>query len=316
MPAFLISLCGLDADDWTLTGTALTPTNLVSDPRELDAATWTKQRCSVDANDAIDPDGTQLADKVKEDTSLGMHLVFSESFSLTASTEYVFSVFVKAAGRAQGQLCMVGPWYSPAVDQRIRYDLSDGSIYSSTSKITQSGIIDVGNGWYLVYGVTTPDVTSSRPIRLILSSRNGIDGYTGDGSSGQYFYSCEVIEGDFPSFANNPKELDVTITDNPPSATLEDDWLSNGIVYVPGANWEVRHIVRSIRQSSTVQRLRLQRPFVNPLTTVYMRPFCGGTWAECKTKYSNQINFRGHPRAPRLNPSLPRPTTQQVFAKK
>ena len=310
------SMCGLAVDDWTLKGTKLTPVNLVSFPNGLDNSAWAKTGSTVAADSITDPDGTQLADKLTEGNATGIHQVRSPIFTLTAATQYVFSVFIKAAGRSQGAIRLSRNWYSPAGPELLKFDLSAGSIISTTAKIVKSGIVDVGNGWYLVYGVTTAEVTVGERLTFRMYNSNGMNSYAGDGSSGLYFYHTEVLPGQFPTFADNSRELDVTITDNPPSAALEDDWLSNGIVYTPGPNWEVRHIVRSIYQSNPVQRLRLQRPFSTAVNTVHMRPFCGGTWGECKSKFSNEINFRGHPRAPRLNPSLPKPTTQQVFAKK
>lgn len=110
-------------------------------------------------------------------------------------------------------------------------------------------------------------------------------------------------------------ELVVAITSNPPAATLGADyfakaWIKKGT----GAAYEARDVIRSVNLGGGQQRFTLKRPF-SALTVGQVfefMPYCGGTWAECKTKFSNSINFGGHRHVQTVNPTLPsRETTQQ-----
>ena len=68
-------------------------TNLISYSEEFDNVAWSKTNASVTADAIISPDGTQNADKIVENTSLGVHRVF-ESITVAIAT-HTFSVFLK-----------------------------------------------------------------------------------------------------------------------------------------------------------------------------------------------------------------------------
>lgn len=137
-------------------------------------------------------------------------------------------------------------------------------------------------------------------------------------------YGCGLAEaawtfaGTLVSTSGN--EVVVSMTANPPGASLVNDYFAKAwVAKGSGATYESRDIIRSVDLGGGLQRFTLKRPFsaLSAGQAFTFRPYCGGTWAECRDKFGNTINFGGHRHVQTNNPSLPsRQTTQAAGGKK
>ena len=161
-------------------------TNLRIYSEQFDNAAWTKLRSSVSANatETTDPYGTNLADKLIEDTTAtNTHLV-SQLYSFTAGMTYTSSVYAKAGSRSQMALRFGDSGLAAG------FDLSSGTVLSASSGVTTK-ITALSNGWYRVSATETAVNTGSyaSQIQLMVS---GATSYTGDGTSGLYIFGAQL----------------------------------------------------------------------------------------------------------------------------
>ncbi|MBI3886163.1 MAG: phage BR0599 family protein [Opitutae bacterium] len=113
--------------------------------------------------------------------------------------------------------------------------------------------------------------------------------------------------------------LTLAVTSNPPGAVLGADWFAKGWVSKgAGGAYELKQIVRSADLGGGQQTFTLQRPFaaVAAGDVLTFMPYCGGTGAECETKFGNYLNFGGHPHIAGRNLSIPRRETTPTAGKK
>ena len=164
-------------------------TNVTTNSQIISAFTGT----TVSLDSGISPDGTQNADKLIEDTSTGIHItIFGGSLggSVDSST-FCVSIFAKAAERTRFIIFDNGQAAGAAVNY---FDLGNGT------KISGNGTIEnYGNGWYrcIIFPSKTDSTTANIQIRLINTGTN--DSYTGDGSSGIFFWGKQIEAGTYPT---------------------------------------------------------------------------------------------------------------------
>ncbi len=191
-----------DTTNWDTAGMLLEParTNLCIRSQEIDNASWTKTGILAfgsgsTANAIAAPDGTTTADLVTEDTSTGVHEA-SIAATLTVSTAYAISIFVKAGTRNKFRIAgrISGTW---SVFPQGIFDLSTSSVISSSGDRTAE-ITNVGGGWYrcTVYGTTTSIGTSGGILFNIIDSSNNTS-YTGNGTGGLYVWGAQLEAGTF-----------------------------------------------------------------------------------------------------------------------
>ena len=164
-------------------------TNVTTNSQIISAGTGT----TVSLDSGISPDGTQNADKLIEDTSNGTHITtFGGSLggSVDSST-FCVSIFAKAAERTRFMIFDNNQGAGAAINV---FDLGNGI------KISGNGTIkNYGNGWYrcIIFPSKTDNTTANIQIRLINTGTN--DSYTGDGSSGIFFWGKQIEAGSFPT---------------------------------------------------------------------------------------------------------------------
>jgi hypothetical protein len=164
-------------------------TNVTTNSQTIGAGTGT----TVSLDSGISPDGTQNADKLIEDTSNGTHITgFGGSLggSVDSST-FCVSIFAKAAERTRFIIFDNNQGAGAAINV---FDLGNGT------KISGNGTIEnYGNGWYrcIIFPSKTNNTTDNIQIRLINTGTN--DSYTGDGSSGIFFWGKQIEAGSFPT---------------------------------------------------------------------------------------------------------------------
>jgi hypothetical protein len=170
--------------------------NLVTYSEQFDNAAWTKTNISIVANSVRAPDGTLTADTWVENTSAGVqHAVnLASTVSASPNTYYTFSIYAKAAGRTRlyinfSDINFAGNAWNMDLSA-VTISLSSSGWTSGTSSAT---ITDVGNGWrrITITGQTTGSVTQVGPY-IYLADNSGTVNYTGDGTSGAYFWGAQV----------------------------------------------------------------------------------------------------------------------------
>jgi len=171
-------------------------TNLLLQSEAFDSANWTKFGGVVTANAIASPDGNTTADLFAEDTTTGLHDMYQVVTGLTGGATYTLSLYVKPAGRGWIELQMQDnlAWHNGQY-----YDLTNGVLGAQPAGVTAT-ITPLANGWYrLTYTVTLSAGATSATIYIVLANGDGIDSYTGDGTSGVYLWGAQLEQLPFAS---------------------------------------------------------------------------------------------------------------------
>ena len=176
-------------------------TNVVLNSEDFSNASWGKSYCSISANQTTSPDGTQNADKLIEDTSTGIHEVYSNTpFSLTVGVAYTKTVYAKSAERTQISLNFVTGGFGQGAS--VIANLSNGTLgtVNNVGGVTGSTatIINVGNGWYRISITMTPASTANFYADYS-PALNGAINYTGNGTSGIFIWGAQVEASSYPT---------------------------------------------------------------------------------------------------------------------
>lgn len=149
----------------------------------------------VSANVTTTPDGKTNADKLYEDTS-NTHYLY-QNIDLIAGMPYVGAIYVKAVERTKMQL-RLGNANMSSLSERANatFDLSTGTVVSSSVPESDRGIIDMGDGWYRVWVRATAVGTGVGYFFIYLADASGNIVYTGDGSSGIYIWGAQMSQTD------------------------------------------------------------------------------------------------------------------------
>jgi hypothetical protein len=177
-------------------------TNLILQNQSFDNASWTKANSSITANTVTSPDGTANADKLVEDSTVGVAHSVEQGFAKAASAiAYNTSVYAKSAGRTWLQIAV---YDGAATGNRYWFNLGTG-VLGSTAAIgagftsTSATITNVGNGWYRCSVQATSNTATNLTAVLYSTTGDTITSYNGDGSSGVYLWGAQVEAGTFPT---------------------------------------------------------------------------------------------------------------------
>jgi hypothetical protein len=148
--------------------------NIVADPNNIAATSWTKVGIDPLPNATVAPDGTTTAAIVREDAFNGQH--FAQQSLGTFSGARFVEGWIKAAGRTKGELQIVGVGGTAA----ITFDLAAKTITSSSGAAMMTEHAD---GWFKI--TSSANFTSaSISIQFQIFDDAGNASYTGNGSSG------------------------------------------------------------------------------------------------------------------------------------
>jgi hypothetical protein len=285
-PELVLDADDLTSDSWDLTATSaiigFSPENML--PVDDDFETnWTQiNGATTESNFIENPINENLdAARIIETVAAGSHeLVSTDAVYCVNGLTYKFSVYVKSAGR---DLTIKLPPALFSTTPTVNFDLTLGTVYSSSGTVDSSNIVGIGNDWYLCEVSAIADATgSSTLIKLCLAETPGVTSYTGDGNLGAYIYAPAFIETEHTtedeetfllaedsttgnhalSQSFNPiSDLDDYILEQSPTLFLDPNYttsdLENIIIQsedITGSNW---NIYRATRTANTV---------ANPLT--------------------------------------------------
>jgi hypothetical protein len=118
-------------------------TNLVLYSQQFDNAYWGQFLCTITANDAISPDGTQNADKIVSTLANSNNVVFRNNITGISGGSQTISFFAKAGTSSTARLQI----FDLTNVFSSEYNLTNGTTANTTAGATAT-IKLYGNGWY------------------------------------------------------------------------------------------------------------------------------------------------------------------------
>ena len=151
-------------------------TNLLLRSEEFET-TWSALNVTVSSNTTISPAGSQTADKITPAASNAAHLI-SQSATVTASTAYIASVYVKGDGAPFVQVAYDN---GSSVGAFVNVDLSNGAITrgplaSGGATNIVGSVASAGNGFYRISVGATHTGTAGRMLISVLPSGQSLAG--------------------------------------------------------------------------------------------------------------------------------------------
>jgi len=191
------------------------------------------QSATITSNAATSPEGVINATSFVENSATDRHRMQSNSISVTSGTAYTFSMFAKIKSGTR-LLCVNADFL---FNTRVYFDLVNGEVEGVDSG--SASIEDYGNGWYRCSATGTATTTQSSIIYIGLEDNTSDNGYTGDGTSGHYWYGFQCEAGRYPT--------SYIPTYGPAANRGADNCVKTGIGSLVGASeytifWEGSHI--------------------------------------------------------------------------
>jgi hypothetical protein len=159
--------------------------NLFTYTEQFENAYWVKIGASVSSNSITAPDGTNTADKLIEDTATTGHYLLSSAITTVVGINYTASVSVKKDTRDYIAL------YASEPAGGKYFNINSGTISTDIGNPVSSSITSLGDGWYRC-SITFAATTTSTTIRLMLADNTPDTLYTGNGTSGAYFWGADL----------------------------------------------------------------------------------------------------------------------------
>jgi len=165
-------------------------TNSQTYSEQIDNGVWGLGAITISANNTTSPDGTQNADKVVETATTARHELYGNSLSFNGNN--AISFYAKYAGRQF--FCALGG----GGGNGATFDLVNGTVATNTA--VSASIESVGNGWYRCIVIINFTGTNQMYYILRTTGSVGIETYTGDGTSGVYFWGAQTeLNSSYPT---------------------------------------------------------------------------------------------------------------------
>ena len=168
-------------------------TNLALYSEQFDNAYWTKLGATITANATTSPDGTQNADKLVEGLGFVQPSFYRTNIA-NSNTTYTKSIYAKSGERIW-LVTNIGNGINSA---RAWFNLSTGVVGTVNAGLTAQ-IQDAGNGWYRCTITREVVAFASSVIEFQIATSDGVEGYTGNGTSGLFIYGCQFEAGSYVS---------------------------------------------------------------------------------------------------------------------
>ena len=162
--------------------------NLLTYSEQFD--NWTVTNGSITPNIATAPDGTTTADKLVENSSTGNKEVNQGNVTYTSGTSLTISCFAKAAGRTRFRFAGTSERFDSGTN--AYFDLSTGTVVTTTGGMTSASITPYPNGWYRCTATMLPTSSGTSNVFITLVNTGTTSNYTGDGSSGIYLWGAQL----------------------------------------------------------------------------------------------------------------------------
>jgi hypothetical protein len=167
-------------------------TNLVTYSQDFSNGGWVKSRSTFTSNSIQSPSGLINMGYLTEDTTANNTHYMRDFLTLTDGVNYTLSVFAKAKER---DIICLGDNAAAQSNAGVWFDLTNGLVLTQRSGYVGS-IKDFGNGIYRC-SVTYSASASRQYVDIALSLSDGVNVYTGDGTSGAYFWGAQLEEGSY-----------------------------------------------------------------------------------------------------------------------
>jgi hypothetical protein len=177
-------------------------TNLALYSEQFDNAAWGTFRSSISANNTTSPDGTQNADKIIQQASTTDSGGIYQNLSLSNSTVYTYSVYLKAAGYNFGLVRVDGGQYA-------WFDLSNGVVGSITGS-GSSSIQNMGNGWYRCIFTFTTTSTLGEPHIYVAQTNGSAIVSSADGVKGIFAWGAQIEASSYATSLINTTSASAT----------------------------------------------------------------------------------------------------------
>lgn len=258
--------------------------NLFLQSADVSVATWTKTNTAAAGSAILSPIGDMTAAKVTENTTASSTHFVSQNVTLATGTQYVVSVFAKAAERRYVS------FYSPAGGpfasiQQATFDLIGGAVTAS-SGVTAAGIVAGPDGWMRCWVTTAATIAAgSRNMRFYLRNGPGaVASYAGTIGSGAYFWGAQVEAG---TALTDHQPVGATWSQNPtadPAAAFPDD-----IYFVDRKSAETRDAVE-FELASSFDVAGVQLPRRQIIQNVCIWKYRGAECGYTGTSYFNAVD--------------------------
>jgi len=196
--------------------------------------TWTVTRASVSSNQIAAPTGATTADKLVEDTTATNSHFIQQAFTKAASAlAYEYTIFAKAGERTFFRIQTLDGLGNGAFAD---VNLSTGTITGASGiggtpfTALSSEIVNYGNGWFrAVLGFTTGTDTSLSVFNVLANALAGVS-YTGDGTSGAYFWGGQLEQTTY--YTSYIPTTTVAVTRAADAITLAGTLSTEGTMFV------------------------------------------------------------------------------------
>jgi hypothetical protein len=156
---------------------------------------WSKRaEDTVSTDQVADPAGNITLDAMIADATDTVHY-FSEAQSLSASSQYTYSMIMKAGNKDWGYLDS-----TTLTNISCYFNLSTGVVGTKGAGVDASGMIDLGNGLYRCWMTFSDEGASSETFRCAPAHADTDNDFSGDGSTKNTYFGWAQLEvNSFPS---------------------------------------------------------------------------------------------------------------------